>query len=183
MIKIKSNIAGKKNPGSQLFEACQKCYEIKNYTIAHENRETTVILLLEKLGYPMDRLGTYLQKTIILRVAEYLETGLTVRNESITEEELKMELNNYFSQFYFEIARNELDIGTRTFHAHIKDAVEKIDYSKVDENIIGNLFCSCPKSMDYAEQAFILGSYLAGKLETKKNNSVKTRKLENKKNI
>ena len=180
MIKIKSNIAGKTNPGRQLFEEYQKCYKIKPDIITSENRETSAILLLEKLGYPMDRLGTYLQKTIILRVAEYLETGLTVRNESITEEELKMELNNYFSQFYFEIARNELDIGTRTFHAHIKDAVEKIDYSKVDENIIDNLFYNCPKSIDYAKQAFILGSYIAN---TKTKTQPKIRKLTKNINI
>jgi len=86
----------------------------------HEQQEMNVLEVLEQLGFPMNQTGTYFYKEIIIKTMEELEMVETKEDESA----LKTAMGNSYSQFYFDIARNNLDIGLKSFHSCINLAYE-----------------------------------------------------------
>lgn len=93
-----------------------------------------ILSLLEKLGYPMGELGTYFYERLILSVCESL-------NEIIKEKdmekynELVANLNDNYSSFYLWLAREDLEIGIKSFHFYIDQAMSKIDKDKMDKEL------------------------------------------------
>lgn len=80
-----------------------------------EKLEVETLKILEELGYSLEETGTYFYKDVIVKAVEQLQ-------ESSSEEsyqELIEDLNNDYSQFYFDIARNGYDVGLKTFHSCI----------------------------------------------------------------
>lgn len=161
-------------------------YDCKNGILKklpeEKTNEMNVLLLLEQLGYPMDELGTYLYKNVIINVINYLENVNTER-EIRDCKCLVKELKDCFSNFYLNIARFELEMGVKTFHKNVKDTFSKIDYSKININLFSEIFGNIKMSIDYGELAFILGSYLSGKLVTKKENNIEYDEVKIKKMI
>lgn len=139
-------------------------------------QEMKILALLEKLGYPMNEVGTYLYKHMIIKIVKYLDKGITKEDKN-GYKELIIELKNCYSNFYLELARFELDMGIKTFHQYIIETISKIDYSKIDLDIYNKVFGNINREVDYGEQAFILGSYITKNLEQKTIND------ENKKDI
>lgn len=131
-----------------------------------KKREMEVLLLLERLGYPMDELGTYLYKNMIIEVVKHLDK-VSTRQGIINCKYFIAKLKDSFSDIYLNLARFELEMGIKTFHKNVLEAISKIDYSKADPNLLYTIFSKIPKEIDYAEQAFVLGSYISGKLELK----------------
>lgn len=85
-----------------------------------EQKEMDVLEVLEQLGFPMEETGTYFYKEIILKTMEELQAV-----ESKEEEKaLKIAMGNSYSQFYFDIARNNIDIGLKSFHGCVTIAYE-----------------------------------------------------------
>lgn len=118
------------------YKRCEKCDSM----ISEEELE--LIEILDELGFPLDQVGTYLYKELILAILRNLK-GIPIRFKVLNEEELIEELNNPFSQFYFDIARNDLDIGIKTFHAAITLAIEKVrldDYNSRRKELLGDNF-------------------------------------------
>lgn len=85
-----------------------------------EQKEMDVLEVLEQLGFPMDKTGTYFYKEIIMKTMEELEMVETKEEER----DLKTAMGNSYSQFYFDIARNNIDIGLKSFHGCIQLAYE-----------------------------------------------------------
>ena len=153
----------------------QAYMEYKKNKLDYKNNDMEVLVLLENLGYPTNEVGTYLYKYMILKISEYLETGLTIRQEPITKEQLKLEIKNFFSQFYLDIARNELDMGIKTFHNYISVAVSKINYENLNISLFYEIFGNNIQDIDYAEQAFIIATYIIENNQKNKKNSPITR--------
>lgn len=127
-------------------------------------REMEVLILLEKLGYPMDELGTYLYKNLIVHVIKYLDK-VSSKEQILNTKQLLVEMKDFFSSVYFGLARCDLEMGVKKFHYYIIEALDKIDFEKADKYLLYEIYSRFSSEMDYAEQAFILGSYMSGKFE------------------
>lgn len=114
--------------------------------------ENKIILLLEKLGYSIDELGTYYIRDVIIRMMEILK--------SENFELLIQQLVNPFSQFYFDIARNDKDIGVKTLHAFIMRAHEKILSNQLDLNLVELIFGDKREHLDYKEEIYFIAKYI-----------------------
>ena len=104
-----------------------------------KKREMDVLLLLENLGYPMDELGTYLYKNLIIEVIKYLD-NVSTRQDIINCKYFLAKLKDFFSDIYLNLARFELEMGIKTFHKTILEAISNIDYSKADKNLIYEIY-------------------------------------------
>lgn len=185
-----------------LYGLSYALYEIKDDTLDLEKykqgilkdvsleriQEMKILVLLEKLGYSLNEIGTYLYKHMILKIVKYLNKDITSQN--ITEyKKLLLDLKDCYSNFYLETARFDLDMGIKTFHQNVIEAISKIDYDKIDLEVYNKIFGNIDSELDYGEQAFILGSYIVGNLDqkiesSKKNKSiVRVKKLINTPNI
>ncbi len=123
-----------------------------------------VLDLLEDLGYPMDEYGTYLYSEVISSLRSELGV-ITTRCEVSESEKILAQAKYPFSQLYFNIARNERDMGVKDFHSIIKRALSKIDYEKASPETLYKVYGNFPFEMDYGENAFTLANYLNQHLE------------------
>ena len=126
-------------------------------------QEMEVLILLEKLGYSMEEIGTYLYKNMIIKIADSLNNKLTKKEF----DDLLDQITNHYSQFYLDLARNDLDMGIKTFHSIIEKAILKIDYEKADKELFYNIFGD-NVSLEYDEKAFVLGAYVSLNLKQEK---------------
>jgi len=144
--------------------------------------EMETLDLLENLGYPMEELGTYLYKNMIVNIIGYLN-NVKNQNEIIDIREKIQQLKNGFSQFYVDVARNDLDMGIRTFHKHVENALLKVDYSNADPILLYKIYNNFNEEIDYGENAFVLASYMTKNLkvslEGEKTELPKIKKLSN----
>ena len=101
----------------------------------------------------MNDLGGYLYKDVICHIIDFLKKGFKP-SEMI---ELKSQLEDAYSQFYFDIARNEKDMGLKTFHLCIQMAIENINTKESYSGLIGKM-CK-QKKMNYGELAWEIASY------------------------
>lgn len=118
-----------------------------------------ILEILDQLGCPMESVGTYLFKAMILSAKESL---LSSEDDS-EKKELLAEMKSPFSQFYFDIARNDLDIGVKTFHQYVGDAISKINYKNVNKELAQNIFKNKTKEITISESAYSIADYLAKK--------------------
>ena len=93
--------------------------------------EMNILNTLERLGYPMDMLGTYLCKDIVLKIINNYEN-----------KNLLNELNYTFSQFYNDIANNDKEIGIKTFNLYVHQALDNINEENIDEELYNKIFFS-----------------------------------------
>lgn len=151
-------------------------------TITEERKiEMEILQLLENLGFPMNELGTYLYKNMVFKIVKQLKES-SDKLELINLKDILLKLKNAFSQFYVDVAKHDLDMGIKTFHKHIENALEKIDYSKANPLILKRIYSKIHHDIDYGELAFILGMYIMGCLETEQSlNDIKPKikKLSN----
>lgn len=146
-------------------------YRNDRNSITDENTQLSmrILSLLDRLGYDMDELGTYLYKELIQKIIARIKNVNTF--EEIQEcKKYLLDLKNEYSDIYHSLAREELDIGVKSFHEYIKRAHEKIDYSLSDKKLLSEIYSRCGYNMNYGEQAFVLASYILGKLKVNKNN-------------
>lgn len=152
------------NYGAGLGSARRSYIKYKNGIKANVDDEEllsfNILSLLERLGFSVDLIGTYLYKDVIIKISNYLlsnDANKDVYNNLLSD------LKNKYSQFYVDIARNELDMGITTFHNYINEAVSKqnsLKGTRVDTNLVYQIFDKPIKELDFATQAFILGNYV-----------------------
>ena len=105
-----------------------------------------ILKLLEENGFLLEDVGTYLYKDIIKNVIKCL------KNSSLDIEKLKCELSSQYSQFYFDISRNERDMGVKSFHSYIKEAIMNLK----DNSKFSLLF----SKFDYGQLAYEVACYI-----------------------
>jgi len=170
MIKNLENCVSMNNENFFLTGLNDVDYEYNKY-IQYKNEKLNVIdsylqvdfyvlSILEKLGFPMKHKGTYFYKLVITSVIDYL-VNLTSGDETLDYSNLLEQLKNGFSPFYHEIARNELDMGLKSFHLVIADAISNINYGIINPEVGADIFGKVSSDLDYGEQALMIGSYVA----------------------
>lgn len=135
-----------------------------------EEMEMHALELLEKLGCNMDMAGTYMLMELIMAIIKYME-GYPIRREVLSKEELEEELENPFSQLYFDIARNELDLGIKTYHAAIQKMLSE---SEITDDLVSELPIKLENNegvIDYARLALKIAEYLEEEKISKQNSS------------
>lgn len=129
-----------------------------------EIKEMQALSVLENLGYPMDELGTYLYKEVIVYARDEID-GYNRRKEEDKEKakDLLINLEDAYSNLYHMIAREDLEMGIKSFHICIWRAVQEIDDSKIDRELAEKIFGKNPIPLTYGAQAFKIASYLSKK--------------------
>ena len=148
---------------SELLTEVQKRLKYKNGNISEmsksEQLKMETLDLLESLGYPMDEFGTYLYKDVITTIREQL--GVVETREDVIEASAVLEeAKSAFSQLYFNLARNERDIGVKEYHRILSRSLSKIDYKKASPELLYKVYGNFPFEMDYGENAFALANFL-----------------------
>ncbi len=98
--------------------------------MSETQRHMKVLDLLERLGFPMAEVGTYYYKDLIMKIVTLLEEDLA------SEEQIVELLEQPYSQLYFDLARNELDVGIKSFNEYVTLAFEGIDIEKADSELL-----------------------------------------------
>lgn len=128
--------------------------------------DINILSLLEENGFLMNKLGTYLYKDIIKSIIKELS------KENSSKEILINQLDNPYSQFYFNISRNEKDMGLKTFHAYIQESIFNINYELANSNLIGNLCAN--GDLNYGQLALLLAEDIVNKDIDKKEEESKS---------
>lgn len=132
------------------------------YTKQH-NLDMEILQLLVNNGFPINKQGTFLYKDVVVNIIQFLENS-TEESEII---KLKEQLKKKCSQFYFDIARNDNDMGVATFHKCIEEATEiakRNNPNKIKQLCKG-------KDLDYKDMALVLAEKIL------KNNEEKEKSL------
>lgn len=143
-------------------------YKLGCYESIPEDRlqQMEVLSILEKLNFPMNEIGTYFFKDMIVKALRYLD-GSDDFGHYISQDTLLQELKSPYSQFYFDLARNEKDIGVKTFHACIEDSLENINYNKADATLLYEIYSNFSKNGNYGEHAYAISKYIKRSRENK----------------
>ena len=128
--------------------------------------EMEILSILDRLSFPMDEVGTYFYKDVIAKAKRYLD-GEDDFCRPISSDELLQELKSPYSQFYFDLARNDLDIGLKTFHSNIEHALDSVDYDKADTTLLQGIYSNFSEEADYGEHALASSRYLRNAKEKK----------------
>lgn len=144
-----------------------------------DSRSMNVLSILERLGYPMEEFGTYLYKEIIIEICDSLKEIADQKFDMEKCEYLLSQLNNGFSQFYYNIAREYLEMGVKSFHLYIQQALEKINYEKEDLDLAYQIFGANPMEQNYGLQAFQLAAYTLDFCTKKENQPPLVKKISN----
>lgn len=118
-------------------------------------KEMEVLNTLFKLGFPAREEGTYLYKDMIMKAIQLLD-GFDDRKEPISESQLLQQMQTKYSQFYVDVARNDLDMGIKTFHSYINHALSSVDYACVDSNVLSEVYGDFVEEGDYGKHAFVI---------------------------
>ena len=98
-----------------------------------------ILKTLDILGYPMDELGTYLYKCVIKRTYDEIrENDLRHDKQGFTN--LMLQLNKTLSDLYYDIARNELEMGVKSFHHYITASILGIDEEKASASLRNEIY-------------------------------------------
>lgn len=153
--------------GRQAKEDYIECKGYINQLPLEQQKEVRVLNLLENLGYPMEELGTYLYKDVIVSTADILANS---SNDLFSQQMLVEELNHKYSQFYFDIARNSLDMGLKEFHWLVQRAISNVDYSKGSPMTFSCVYDREPQEMGYVEQTIMISNYVSNMMMSERLN-------------
>lgn len=117
-------------------------------------REFKVLELLDSMGFPMNHPGTYFFKDLIIKI--FYTLAFADHNGRIN---LIRELDNPFSNFYFDLARNDLDLGIKSFHEFVLDAFNNMDVGNADPDLL-SYFESPLEENNLAHLAMCMSDYV-----------------------
>ncbi|MEE3342570.1 MAG: hypothetical protein VZS44_00585 [Bacilli bacterium] len=118
--------------------------------------------LLQRLGYPMEELGTYLFKDVIYEVYNYIKDDNGDRDDEKCSHIMK-ELSNPFSSFYLYIAREWKELGIKPFHLFIRRSQDNIDYKSIDKGLVKKIYGNNMGDSNYGFHAFQIAAYALDK--------------------
>lgn len=139
-----------------------------------QKSDVEILSILEKLGYPMSHLGTYLYKDVIIKVCEILNEGEITSNNK--RRKLIRRLNDGYDEIYKQIASEDKEIGCKTFHSYIEGAIKEIDTIRTDTSLAEKIYGD--KDITYGTLSYRIADYYVNDY----NNEyvkVKVKKLDN----
>ena len=128
----------------------------------NEIRDMRLLNLLDRLGFNLDELGTYLYKDLVAEIYEQIKDASNRRDMDKCRA-LMLELSNAYSNIYHYVARECNEIGVKSFHLYIEKAIENIDEEKVDVALAHKVYGDNPEEQNYGLEAFRLAAYAANK--------------------
>ena len=161
-------------------------YELKNY-IEYKNRvnsgsnykslEFETLITLENMGYPINDIGIYYFRDLIVRAC-------VLKKEGINDTDLCTLLDDKFSQFYFDVARNENDIGIKNFNRIIGSCLEKRNKSADSNKLAFKIMKKLPEDNSLGTNIFYISGYVYGEYNSSKNQGNQyVKKINSKDNI
>lgn len=140
---------------------CYKKYKLNLLDVCSEDtlQDMEVLSFLERLGFSVEETGTILYKNMIIKAMHHLN-GTDDFGKNISREQLLQQMKNPFSQFYVDVARSDLDIGIKTFHANVQQSIENIRFSRSDTALLFDVYSNFSKNTNYGEAAFIIAEYI-----------------------
>src|SRR5699024_9897097 len=103
-----------------------------------QKNEVEILSILEKLGFPMSQLGTYLYKDVIVEVCNIINEGEITSNNK--RRKLIARLNDGYDEIYKQIASEDKEIGCKTFHSYIEGAIKDIDETRTDTSLAEKIY-------------------------------------------
>ena len=120
-----------------------------------QKNEVEILSILEKLGFPMSQLGTYLYKDVIVEVCNIINEGEITSNNK--RRKLIARLNDGYDEIYKQIASEDKEIGCKTFHSYIEGVIKDIDETRTDTSLAEKIYCD--KDITYGTAAFRIADY------------------------
>ena len=120
-----------------------------------QKNEVEILSILEKLGFPMSQLGTYLYKDVIVEVCNIINEGEITSNNK--RRKLIARLNDGYDEIYKQIASEDKEIGCKTFHSYIEGAIKNIDEIRTDTSLSQKIYGD--KDITYGTAAFRIADY------------------------
>ena len=131
-----------------------------------EKKEVETLKILEKLGYSLTETGTYFYKDVIVKAIEQLQEATLEENYR----ELIIAINNDYSQFYFDIARNNYDVGLKTFHSCINISFQtRLQINKELQRKVG----LDEYNMNYKQEALLIANHIIENQPRKEKEGIK----------
>ena len=157
------------------FEKYQEylCYKNNTLIIKENNKilEMKIISLLEKIGFSITEVGTYLYTEVIIKIINIItaleETKKTYKDHlkeqeiiniiNDTKQELINDLNNLNSNFYLELSNKEINLSL--FHSYIKKSIPKKNNDSKNND---DFFCKKvhKKQMSYGNLAYEIAEFV-----------------------
>ena len=121
-----------------------------------------VLMVLEKLGFSSDEIGTYVYKNLIKEIVYMINAG--------TDEKVIINsLTNKYSQLYLDLAY-ESDIGTQTLHDYIEQSYSNIDVKKTDNELHEHIYGEY-HILNYGIDAYLIANYINNTFNLYKNDT------------
>lgn len=120
-----------------------------------QKNEVEILCILEKLGFQMSQLGTYLYKDVIVKVCNIINEGEITSNNK--RRKLIARLNDGYDEIYKQIASEDKEIGCKTFHSYIEGAIKDIDETRTDTSLAEKIYGD--KDITYGTAAFRIADY------------------------
>lgn len=115
--------------------------------------DINILVLLERLGFPMNQLGTYLYKDVIKEVVDLLE-------KKEDEATLISYLTNAYSSIYLWVSKDDKEMGLKSFHSLIIEAINQINTNIIDKKLVIDVFGFDNTELNYGLLAYKLGKYV-----------------------
>ena len=162
-MKIDNNNSSWLVPGFPLFIAKDDRERYNNYkttgtqpTDKYEKDAMEIISILERLGFSLDEIGTYLYKELIMSM--YLEIK---NSDEITEK-----IDEMGERLTKKLVCNVLEMKKDLYEELIKESIDSIDGTNVDFELSEIIFKDSIYNIN--ENAFEIASYYTKKEEEKK---------------
>ena len=149
-----------------LYETDKDNYEIYKKGVAKDIPEENLLEMkvldtLDKLGFPMDNIGTYFYKDVIMGLKPYLER--MIKDGAIEVYDcLKTSLDQKNSALYLNVSRGQNDMPLEHFHIGIASAIKSIDNQRIDKKFAYQIFGDSLEERSYGDLAIIIGLYSFG---------------------
>lgn len=157
-------------------EVMSRIYDINDYTKIIESYEKTkeqelnieILNLLKDLGFSLEMEGTYLLADVVMAAYIFLNNAMENGNDyDMCYAYLQRLMKNPYSQFYFDLARNEHAIGTTTMHNRINSAFLERKKEYIRKNIEHEIF-GYGQSEDIYDRSLEMAKYLYDRNQTKR---------------
>ena len=156
-------------------EVMSRIYNINDYTKAVESYDIApaqrlnveIINLLKDLGFSLEMQGTYLLADVVMAAYIFLYNAMETGDDyNLYYSYLQRLMKNPYSQFYFDLARNEHAMGTTTMHNRINSAFLERKKEHINKSVEHEIF-GYNKDGDIYDHSLEMAKYLYDRDQTK----------------
>lgn len=156
-------------------EVMSRIYNINDYTKAVESYDIApvqrlnveIINLLKDLGFSLEMQGTYLLADVVMAAYIFLYNAMETGDDyNLYYSYLQRLMKNPYSQFYFDLARNEHAMGTTTMHNRINSAFLERKKEHINKSVEREIF-GYNQDGDIYDHSLEMAKYLYGRDQSK----------------